>query len=53
MAPSVFALLVVAVALGVAWGGVAVALRQSQQLTIQRTDEADGWAITPAHLRMW
>jgi hypothetical protein len=63
MALSIFAVLIVIVALAVAWGGAAVALRQSQQLTVEQTDEADvwaaeadaepGWAITPAHMRMW
>jgi hypothetical protein len=64
MALSVFAVLTVIVALAVAWGSAAaVALRQSQQLTVEQTGEADvwaaeadaepGWAITPAHMRMW
>ena len=63
MALSVFAVLIVIVALAVAWGGAAVALRQSQQLTVEQTGEADvcaaetdaepGWTITPAHMRMW
>ena len=63
MALSVFAVLIVIVALAVAWGSAAVALRQSQQLTMEQTGEADvsaaeadaepGWAITPAHMRMW
>jgi hypothetical protein len=63
MALSVFAVLIVVVALAVAWGGAAVALRQSQRLTMEQTGEADiwvaeadaepGWAITPAHMRMW
>ena len=63
MALSVFAVLIVIVALAVAWGSAAVALRQSQQLTMEQNGEADvwaaeadaepGWAITPAHMRMW
>ena len=63
MALSAFAVLIVIVALAVAWGGAAVALRQAQQLTMEQTGEADvwaaeadaepGWAITPAHMRMW
>ena len=63
MALSAFAVLIVIVALAVAWGSAAVALRQSQQLTMEQTGEANvsaaeddaepGWAITPAHMRMW
>jgi hypothetical protein len=63
MALSAFAVLIVIVALALAWGSAAVALRQSQQLTTEQTGEADvwaagadtepGWAITPAHMRMW
>ena len=63
MALSVFAVLIVIVTLAVAWGGVAVALRQSQQLAVEQTGAADvwvaetdaepGWAITPVHMRMW
>jgi hypothetical protein len=64
MALSSFAVLVVTVALAVAWGAVAVALRQSQQMTMEKIDGEDGWTITetgaepgwvitPAHMRMW
>lgn len=63
MALSVFAVLIVIVTLAVAWGGAAVALRQSQQLAVEQTGAADvwvaetdaefGWAITPVHMRMW
>ena len=63
MALSVFAVLIVIMALAVAWGGAAVALRQAQQLTLEQPGEADvwvaetdaepSWAITPAHMRMW
>jgi hypothetical protein len=64
MVLSIFGVLVVTVALAVAWGTVAVALRQSQQMTMERIDGEDGWTIaetgaapgwviTPAHMRMW
>ena len=63
MALSVFAVLIFIVALVLVWGSAAVALRQSQQLTMEQNGEADawaaeadaepGWAITPAHMRMW
>jgi hypothetical protein len=64
MAPSVIAILVVTVALAVTWGGASVALRQSQQLMVEKIDGEDGWTIaetgaspgwmiTPAHMRMW
>ena len=64
MALSIFAVLVVTVALAVAWGAVAAALRQSQQMTMEKIDGEDGWTIaetgaapgwviTPAHMRMW
>jgi DDE superfamily endonuclease len=46
------------------WSSVAVALRQSQQMTMEKIDGEDGWTIaeigaapgwviTPAHMRMW
>jgi hypothetical protein len=64
MALSVFAFLVVTVAVVIAWGGAAIALRQAQELTIEQTDDTDGlttaetgsasdWLITPDHMRMW
>ena len=63
MALSVFAVLIFIVALVLVWGSAAVALRQSQQLTMEQNGEADvsaaeadaapSWAITPAHMRMW
>jgi len=61
MALSVFAaLFVILAAVGIAWGSVALVLRQPQRLTVEQTDEVDGepvaetgWAITPDHMRMW
>jgi hypothetical protein len=64
MTLSVFAILVVVVAVGIAWGGAAIALRQSSELTMEQTDDtgglavaedgsASGWQITPDHMRMW
>jgi hypothetical protein len=55
MAPLVFAALIVTVALAIAWGNVAVALRQSPQeeLAMEEAGPESGWWITPAHLRMW
>jgi hypothetical protein len=43
------------IAFAIAWGTVAVALRQSprEQLTMEETEAESGWSITPAHLRMW
>jgi hypothetical protein len=54
MAMFVFAALIV-LAIAIAWGSVAVALRQSpaEQVTMEETAAAPGWSITPAHLRMW
>ncbi len=47
------ALTVIAVAL--AWGTVAVALRQppQEQATMEKTGVESGWPIAPDHLRMW
>jgi hypothetical protein len=54
MAMFVFAALIV-LAIAVAWGTVAVALRQSppEQVTMEETVATPSWSITPAHLRMW
>jgi hypothetical protein len=44
-----------ALALAIAWGTVAAALRQSHQEQVA-TKEAGpecSWPITPAHLRVW
>jgi hypothetical protein len=50
----VFAALTV-VALVVAWGTVAVALRQSpqEQAALEETNAPPGWSVTPAQVRMW
>jgi hypothetical protein len=50
----VFAALTV-VALAIAWGTVAVALRQSpqEQVAMEETGAAPGWSVTAAHVRMW
>jgi hypothetical protein len=68
MALFAFAALVVIVAGAVLWGTAAIALLQSQQeqtmetteetgpnsgRAITETGETPGWAITPAHMRMW
>jgi hypothetical protein len=64
MALSVFAVLVVTVAVGIAWGGAAIALRQSEEITIEQADDtgdwtiaetgpAPVWPIAPDHMRMW
>jgi hypothetical protein len=64
MALSVFAVLVVTVAVVIAWGGAAIALRQSQALTMEQADDISGlttaetgptsvWPIAPDHMRMW
>jgi hypothetical protein len=60
MVLSVLAALIAIAAVGVACGSVALALRQSQRLTVEQTDGVDGgtvaktdWAITPALMRMW
>ena len=55
MAPLAFAALIVTLALAIAWGTVAAALRQSQQGQVsmdEATPESGLW-ITPAHLRLW
>jgi hypothetical protein len=50
----VFAALTV-VALVIAWGTVAVALRQSpqDQIAIEEPGEVPDWSVTPAQVRMW
>ena len=50
----VFAALTVA-ALAIAWGTVAVALRQSPQekVALEETGATPGWSVTQAHVRMW
>jgi hypothetical protein len=50
----VFAALTV-VALAIAWGTVAVALRQSPQekVAMEEPEAAPGWSVTAAHVRMW
>jgi hypothetical protein len=61
MVLAVFGVLIILVAVGVAWGGVALAPRQSKQPTVEQTDGVDDgataaktdWAIAPAHMRMW
>jgi hypothetical protein len=44
-----------ALALAIAWGTVAAALRQShqEQVAMEGARPECGWSITPAHLRMW
>jgi hypothetical protein len=44
-----------ALALAIAWGTVAAALRQSHQEQVATKEAAPecGWPITPAHLRVW
>jgi hypothetical protein len=44
-----------ALALAIAWGTVAAALRQShqEQVAAKEAGTECGWLITPAHLRMW
>jgi hypothetical protein len=62
----VFAVLICGAIIGICCGSMAVALRQPppEQMTteepgpqsdwsITETGAAPGWAITPAHLRMW
>jgi hypothetical protein len=51
MAMFVFAALI-AFAIAIAWGTVAVALRQSppEQVTMEETAAVPGWSITPAQL---
>jgi hypothetical protein len=58
MTLSVFGVLIILTAVGVAWGDVALAPRQSKPPTVKQTDGADGvtdakadWAIAPAHMR--
>jgi hypothetical protein len=43
------------IALAVAWGTVAVALREflQEQVTMEEAMAESGWSITPARLRMW
>jgi hypothetical protein len=66
MAIFVFAALIVTAVTAIIWGTTAVAMRQSRQeqvaieeagpeaaWSITETGAAPGWAITPAHLRMW
>jgi hypothetical protein len=59
MALSVLAILIMIASLGVAWGAAALALHQSQQLTVEQADgvagepiaeagSEPGWAIPPA-----
>ena len=66
MTMTVFVALIVTAVIGIFWGTIAVASRQSQQeqvtmedtgpesaWSITETGAAPGWSITPAHLRMW
>ena len=64
MALSVIAVLVVTVAVVAAWAGAAIALRQSQALTMEQADDTGGWTIAETgsasswpiasdHMRMW
>jgi hypothetical protein len=54
MTMCVFAGLTV-IALAIAWGTVAAALRQSpqEQVMMEETGPESEWSITPAQLRMW
>ena len=55
MAPLAFAALIVTLALAIAWGTVAAALRQSQRedAAMKEASTGSGRSITPAHLRIW
>jgi hypothetical protein len=66
MALFIFAALAVTAVAAVVWGTVALASHQPRQelptmteaapdsaWMVTETDAAPGWAITPAHLRMW
>jgi hypothetical protein len=55
MAPLIFAALIVTVALTIAWGTVAVLLRQCPQEEVAKEEAGveTGWWITPAPHRMW
>jgi hypothetical protein len=43
------------IALAIAWGTVAAALRQSpqEQVTMEEAGPESGWSLTPAKLRIW
>jgi hypothetical protein len=51
----VFAVLIVGAIIGICWGTMAVALRQSppEELAMVETGPESDWPITSAHLRMW
>ena len=66
MAIFLFAALIVTAVTAIIWGTTAMASRQSRQeqvaieeagpesaWSITETGASPGWAITPAHLRMW
>jgi hypothetical protein len=60
MALAVFGVLILLTAVSVAWGGIALAPRQSKQPMVEQTDGMNDataantdWAIAPAHMRMW
>ena len=53
MALAVFDVLTMLTAVSVAWGAVALALRQSRQPTVQQGDGAGDGTGARAHMRVW
>jgi hypothetical protein len=50
----VFAILIGGPIIGIVWGTMAVAVRQSpKQVAMEGTGPESDWPISPAHLRMW